>query len=239
MSRPGWLRRRPPAGPAPSAADVLERLDEPFRSALRSMYRNEPQQGRDGQHELDRNTRISPEQGLWLHDTYRELRPVASLEIGLAYGFSTLFFLAALTRNGSGRHTAVDPLQNSTWHGMGLEKVREVGARDFEFLEALCAHAVTDLARQGRVFDLIFIDGNHRFDDVLVDFTLCAPLLAEGGLVVLDDMWMRSVKAAVDFVRTNRADFEAVRTPLPTVAAFRRTAPDRRSWDHFESFRVD
>ncbi len=202
------------------------------------MYRNEPQLGNGELREMDTRTRISPEQGLWLYNTYRELQPAASLEIGMAYGFSTLFFLAALAKNGSGRHTAVDPFQRKEWHGIGLQKVQEVGAQHFEFVEALGTHVATDLARQGRTFDLIFIDGNHRFDDVLVDFTLCAALLNKGGVIVLDDMWMRSVKTAVAFVRANRSDFEQLVTAQPNVAAFKKTSDDGRNWDHFESFRV-
>lgn len=42
-------------------------------------------------------------------------------------------------------------------------------------------------------FDLIFIDGSHRFDDVLVDFTLAAELCPIGGSIVFDDAFMKSI----------------------------------------------
>jgi hypothetical protein len=33
----------------------------------------------------------------------------------MAYGYSTLYFLAAIARNQTGHHTAIDPFQHSVW----------------------------------------------------------------------------------------------------------------------------
>ena len=46
-----------------------------------------------------------------------------------------------------------------------------------------------------KAFDFIFVDGAHRFDDVLVDFYLIRPSARKvGGLMVLDDIWMASIR---------------------------------------------
>src|ERR1700732_650879 len=120
--------RQPRANQKPESPEsLLGPLDEPFRSALLSMYRGEPQLGNDGKPcEIDPLTNIDPANAMWLYDAYRHLAPGASLEIGMAYGFSTLFFLAAIAKNATGAHTAIDPFQRSAWHGVGIEKVRQV-----------------------------------------------------------------------------------------------------------------
>ena len=224
----------------PPPESVLAPLDEPFYSALLSIYRAEPQLGTDGQlHEIDRITGIDAANGMWLYDLYRRLAPRASLEIGMAYGCSTLFFLAAIAKNGAGAHTAIDPYELSYWHGIGAEKVRQVGANAFRFVKETDYQAATDLARERRTFDFIFIDGSHRFDDALVDFTLFAPLLNKGGLIVFDDIWMPSIRTTVAFIQTNRLDFNHIPgSPGPRFAAFERIGDDIRLWDHFIPFAV-
>jgi predicted O-methyltransferase YrrM len=219
---------------------LLASLDEPFRSALLSMYRGESQIGAHGEtFQINPITGVDAANGMCLYEEYRRLAPRASLEIGMAYGCSTLFFLAAIAKQGVGAHTAIDPFQRSHWHGIGLEKVRQIGPVPFHILEDTDVHAATDLQRSGARFDFIFIDGNHRFDDALVDFTLFAPLLNNGGRAVFDDIWMPSVRTAVAFVQTNRPDFKHIPTPFGSrFATFQRIADDTRDWDHFLPFRV-
>ena len=163
----------------------------------------------------------------------------ATLEIGCAYGFSTVFFLAAIAKNREGGHTAIDPFQRTDWHGIGVANVRAVGGdSSFRFIEERSDRAATDLARKNASFDIIFIDGNHRFDDALVDFYLYAPLCKADGLIILDDMWMNSLQTAASFIRSNRTDFVEVPTALQRICVFRRTGDDLRPWDHFRPFDV-
>ena len=74
---------------------ILGPLEEPFRSALLSMYRNEAQEGLDQEpHPIDPSLRIPPSQGMWLYENCRTRRSRSVLEIGTAYGYSALFILA-------------------------------------------------------------------------------------------------------------------------------------------------
>ena len=98
--------------------------------------------------------------------------------------------------------------------------------------------AATDLAREKASFDVIFIDGNHRFDDVLTDFYLYASLCADRGFVIFDDLWMPSIQSVVSFVRANRTDFEEQSTGESNIAVFQKTSSDSRRWDHFQRFGV-
>jgi predicted O-methyltransferase YrrM len=237
----------------------MRRLEEPFRGLLESMYRGEPQLGTDGRrHELDGLTRIAPTEGMWLHDLCRRVKPETTLEIGLAYGFSTVFFLAAIRANGKGAHVAVDPGQSDLWKGIGVQRAQLVGMEHaFRFIPEKSVQALSGFARDGLTFDLIFVDGAHYFDAALVDFVLAADVCNPGGYIVLDDLWLPAIRKVAAFVRANRVDFTEVETPfhrlwsqwsarapgkvirevaLANVAVFQKTAADRRAWNHFVDF---
>lgn len=223
--------------------DHLDPLDPKFRNALISMYKGEQQLGIDGKlHQLD-GTRIAPREGMWLYNLCLSQKPESILEIGLAYGFSTLYILAAIEKNRVGHHTAIDPLQSSHWHGIGLTHAKllsPVNTADisFRFIEDFSVNTATDLRRSNSSFDLIFIDGGHRFDDVLVDFCLYSHLCAMNGLIILDDKWLSSIKTVAAFIRKNRDDFVELKVDLPNVFVFKKTGVDSRSWQHFRSFHV-
>ena len=229
-------------GSAPSPLATLDQtlgiLCEPFLGTLRSMYRGDLQHGSDGGlHILDANTRISPEQGMWIYQLCRDLKPQSTVEVGMAYGFSTMYFLAAIQANGLGSHLAVDPFQEEHWHGIGLEHARLLSLPgSFRFVHETSVRALTHCASQNLRFDVIFIDGNHRFDDVLVDFTLAAQVCRTAGHIILDDMWMPSIRRAVAFIRANRLDFTAVATPIGNIAVFQKNGDDRRGWNHYLDF---
>ncbi|MFI0432686.1 MAG: class I SAM-dependent methyltransferase [Candidatus Nanopelagicales bacterium] len=228
--------------PDPMAA--LADLGRPFESALAGMYAGTPQVGADGErHPIDDSTRISVEEGMAIFSLCSTGDVADTLEVGLAYGFSTVYLLAALADNGGGSHTAVDPYQDVDWNGIGLTTAEGlVGAHSgggpvtFELVPERSETALVDLARQGRSFGLTFIDGYHRFDDVLVDFTLAARLCPIGGVIVLHDMWLPSISAVASFLRANRVDFDEVHTGCPNLFAARRIDDDRRDWTHFVDF---
>jgi hypothetical protein len=208
------------------------------------MYDGEPQRGADGaRHEIDATTRVSAEEGMVLYSLCLVESVSATLDVGLAYGFSTVFMLAAQDRIGRGSHVAVDPFQMTDWHGIGLTHANDLVSRStgptsrfFAWIEDFSHRALVDLERAGRTFGLVFIDGYHRFDDVLIDFTLSARLCRAGGIIVLHDLWLNSIKAVVSFVEHNRPDFTRVETGCENLGVFRRTGEDLRDWTHFVDF---
>jgi len=228
----------------PMEIEELSPLGARYRDVLLSMYGGEPQRGADGRlYAIDGATRVSIAEGVTLHSLCVTDRVTAILEVGLAYGFSTVFLLAALDRTGRGTHTAIDPFQMTDWHGIGITHAHELIAhsarltsRSFTWIEDRSDRALVDLERAGRTYGLVFIDGYHRFDDVLVDFTLSARMCGSGGLIVFHDMWLDSIKAVASFVRHDRPDFAEVATACENLCVFRRTGEDRRDWSHFVDF---
>lgn len=228
------LRRRKPERPI---EEQLAGLPEDVVRRLAAMYRGESQLGTDGaRHEIDRITRISALQGQQLFELHRRERPALSVEVGLAYGFSTLCFLAAAREHG-GRHVAIDPYAESSWHGIGLAHARAIAAEGtFEHLAAKSSTALPQLADAGPRAGLIYVDGNHRFDDVLVDAILADLLLDEGGLLLLDDTWMPSVQKVLRFLERNRTDYCREECAEKNLAVLRKVAQDERDWQHFVEF---
>ncbi len=227
-----------------SPAEVVAKLDPRFQATLLSMYEGNPQLGADGElHRLSEITSIAPEQGLVIYDLCLSIKPASTLEVGMAYGYSTLYFLAAAARNQSGFHTAIDPFQKSQWHAIGLVHATEHAPQwgetcCFSWIEERSDRAATDLARAGHSFDVIFIDGNHRFDDVLVDLYLYAQTCKIAGYILLDDMRMSSVQSAASFIRANRIDFREIPSAYGNVTIFQKIGEDTRSWNSFHKFMV-
>jgi predicted O-methyltransferase YrrM len=227
-------------------SDMLRLLEQPYHDTLLSMYRGEPQLGDGGiYHTIDTHTKISTKQGMYLYNFCLEVKPKAILEIGMAYGFSTIYFLAAIAKNNIGCHVAIDNAQQSYWHNIGLTHAIKLAPvttstePTFTLIEDKSDRAAIDLVRENRLFDLIFVDGGHRFDDVLVDFYLYAPLCSIGGHIIFDDLWMPSIQAVVAYVRANRKDFLEISAPdEPNVRVFKKISEDRRRWDHFNNFNV-
>ena len=103
-----------------------------------------------------------------------------------------------------GHHVAIDPYQQSSWKGAGLASLAAAGVDGrVEVIEEQSELALPQLVREGRKFDLAFVDGNHRFEGVLLDLVFMERLVKPGGLIVADDMWMPSARAAVAYVERN------------------------------------
>ena len=137
-------------------------------------------------------------------------------------------------------HRAIDPFEETRWSGVGLQLVRALGDNGvrFEWLSDYSIHSLSQLIKQGRLVDFVFVDGNHRFDDVIVDFYLADQITRIGGLIALDDNWMLAIQTAANFVTSNRY-YETVDQPVRNMRVFRKVGDDReRSWDHFEPFVV-
>ena len=137
-----------------------------------------------------------------------EIRPKTSLEIGLAYGVSTLFICDSLARIPGARHIVVDPAQfdDAYWKGAGIHNLKAAGYGEMIEFYDLPSHIILPkLESEGRQIEFAFIDGAHQFDYALVDFFCVDRLLKVGGVVALDDLWMPSVQRLCRYIVTNRS----------------------------------
>lgn len=123
-------------------------------------------------------------------------RPASIVEIGSFEGRSATFFLRYLPHS---TIVCVDPFEETSEHFMGpwtthlsqLEKrfdhnVAQFGKR-VEKIKSRSAPALNRLVGEGRRFDLAYVDGSHRRDDVMADSLAVWQMLRPGGILIWDD----------------------------------------------------
>lgn len=156
--------------------------------------------------------------GTILSDLIQKYNFEKTLEIGMAYGLSSLFMCQAHHDKGTGNHTAIDPFQSKKWKSIGVLNIKRAGLGDkFRLFEAYSYGVLPQLLQQEEQFDFAFIDGSHLFDYAFVDFFYVDKLLQPGGYVAFDDIWMPSIRKVLYFVLRNRA-YELVK--IETKAGF-------------------
>jgi predicted O-methyltransferase YrrM len=220
----------------------------------------------DGTTQLPLHSNMSREEGALIEKVFKTVGPDISLEIGFAYGVSTLFVCDALAANGkAATHIVIDPFQHSYWGGIGLKNIKRVGYEHFiDFREERSEIALPSLAARGTRAQVAIIDGHHTFDHVLVDFFFVNKMLTVGGIVILDDTNFPSISRVVEhiltypayelFAATTRFQSTArmkVRQALaewtlspklrrgwdyPSCMALRKIAEDDRGWDWHVNF---
>jgi predicted O-methyltransferase YrrM len=180
-----------------------------------------------------------------------------TIEVGLALGMSALFLCQAIAGRDGARHVAIDPFQAESWDNAGLEALREAEVEELvEVIQEESLFALPQLVKDGRQFDFAFVDGDHRFEGVVLDLVFMARLVKPGGLIVVDDMWMPAVRLAVSYVEKN-LDLELEPDALPNGFSWGRRSrlsrgvprgsgdlavlrnpvdPPPRPWDRFEPF---
>lgn len=167
---------------------------------LKRIYETGLAEDADGEEVDVLSPSVPKQEGRALHDAIVQGDLDSTLEVGFAYGISTLWILDAHDEKGAGHHEAIDPNQ-PRYHDIGLLNVERAGLKDrFTFHDGPSETVMPRMVEEDRRFDLVFIDGHHRFDHVLVDLFFADRLLGEGGLVVFDDLWIRDVNWVVDLV---------------------------------------
>jgi predicted O-methyltransferase YrrM len=152
-------------------------------------------------------SQIDPKCGSLLQESILAVRPKIAVEVGLAYGVSTLYMLDALAACGAQRLIGMDPAQfDGTWRGAGLGNVERAGYGSlYEFHQDTSQRILPMLEARGERVGIGFIDGWHTFDHVLVDFFHIDRMLEVGGIVVFDDVGYPAIRRICEFVLANRS----------------------------------
>jgi cephalosporin hydroxylase len=136
------------------------------------------------------------------------LKPKRTLEVGLCFGGSCLVFTGShrdLLAPPVRQHVALEPFQHTVWDDADLMMaVENAGLAGYlNLCPGFSSLELAALVREGRQFDLIYIDGSHLFEDVFVDFYFTVRLLSLGGVVALDDCADPNIAKVLRFVRKN------------------------------------
>lgn len=211
-------------------------LDELLRVRAR-VYADKQVLGESGRVFEPFPTGMGLEAGLGLRAIVERERASRTIETGLAFGLSTLFMLEATMNRPGARHVAVDPYQARDWDNAGLLTLRKAGVeRLVEFIREDSMLALPRLVTQGREFDLGFVDGGHHFENAFLDTCYMHRLVRPGGVIVVDDVWMPAVRAAVTYFTANLGSVEERGDKRFAVLRVAERQP-KRTWDHFVEFR--
>jgi len=118
---------------------------------------------------------------LYLNALVAETKPKRVLELGTCEGGSALFMMLALPAGAS--LTTVDIEEREPWQAkafFGDTRLKRLVGNDLS-LRVYGAHAPCDI-------DLLFIDTVHEYEHVAAELALYLPLMAPGGVVVMDDI---------------------------------------------------
>jgi predicted O-methyltransferase YrrM len=165
---------------------------------------------------------IDPAEGEFLFQLIRSDGSIAkTLEVGCAFGLSSLYICEALRDRPEAFHIVIDPKQMDVWHGVGIANLERAGIEYFRVIHEPSELALPDLLRnQPGCFDLIFIDGWHTFDQTMLDMFYANRLTRVGGYVVIDDCNWQSVAAAVSYYM-NYPAYELLGDPAMAARTWR------------------
>ena len=172
-------------------------------SVIQKIFDTETVVGQSGKtHQL--HSAIDREKGEFLYNIIRKDSGVRrTLEVGCAYGLSSLYICSALDKRPDASHTIVDPFQKDHWDGVGVKNLDDAGVNFYDLVELRSEFALPELLqRRAGQFDFIFIDGHHTFDHTLLDCFYANRLLRVGGYLAIDDLKLLSVRRAVEFIKS-------------------------------------
>lgn len=181
----------------------------------------------------ERFVSISPKEAEFMHRWVKDHELKRTLEVGLAFGASACSIMSAHP----GRHTCIDPFQETQWKNIGLSNLTSLGFSDRVDFHADFSHTVLPrLLTENQAYDFAFIDGNHLYDGIFVDFYYIDMLLCDHGFVLFHDAWLRGTQLVASFIKQNREDYRIIRCPINNMILFQKNGADQRKWDHFREF---
>jgi predicted O-methyltransferase YrrM len=135
----------------------------------------------------DLHSHTSTEQCVFLTNLVNEIDAERCLEVGLAYGISSLAICGAISKKADPLLLSIDPQQH-WWKDIGLKNLADAGyGRFVRFFRERSDEVLPRLAAEGTVLDFAYVDTTKIFDQVLVDSYYILKMLRIGGLLVLDD----------------------------------------------------
>ncbi|MDA8566541.1 class I SAM-dependent methyltransferase [Schleiferiaceae bacterium] len=184
--------------------------------------------------EKEHTISIKPHEAEVLKELVLKYHVNTALEIGLAYGASAMTMLGAQSEL---KLTSCDPFQQEDYQNSGLSKIADAGFQSrHTHIKALSDQALPKLLAQGKTYDLIFIDGDHKFSGAFVDFHFATQMIENNGIVVFHDMWMRALILIRSYIKNNRPDLIEIPINCANMCAFQRIGKDERDGMVFKEF---
>ncbi len=188
------------------------------------------------------NVRLSPQKCALLSHLCRRCTTPLSVEVGFGMGSSATVILATRTALGKPfEHLIFDPYGLANGRGNIVQAyLQDVFGANFKRITTASEIGLGQLlATRGRESTgLVFIDGGHKFENVMTDFVLADKLCSIGGYIVFDDALFPAIETVINYIAANRPDYAVSRSPVGNTAVVRKVAPDQRQWFAFTPFEV-
>lgn len=219
----------------------MARTSEPIARYL-SAYETGTFTHPDGRTDNLGNVRLSPQKCALLSHLCRRCTTPLSVEVGFGMGSSATVILATRTALGKPfEHLIFDPYGLGDGRGNVVQAyLQDVFGTNFKRITAFSEIGLGQLlAKRGPgSTGFVFIDGGHKFENVMTDFVLADKLCGIGGYIVFDDALFPAIETVINYIAANRPDYVVSRFPANNVAVTRKIGPDRRQWSSFTPFEV-
>ncbi|HMU70187.1 MAG TPA: class I SAM-dependent methyltransferase [Chitinophagales bacterium] len=183
--------------------------------------------------DTDKKTPVRVEEAKFIYQFILGHKIHKTLEIGLGYGRSASYIMLATGKP----HIAIDPFQ-SHYGYQAIKNITDAGLKDnFTHIEDFSHFALPELCHKNEKFDFVFIDGDHKFDGILIDYYFASMLVKTGGYILFHDTWMRSTRLVNKFVEQNRHDFKTHPVSLANLHLIQKIQDnDTRDGMYFREF---
>lgn len=205
-------------------------------------------------HTIPLHSHLPALEGLILQSWLRQYQPQRLLEIGMAYGGSSLFICEATSSWQLEHYHIIDAFQSTEWQGAGRANLERAGyGGRFLLHEELSELCLPQFLHKGLRFDFAFVDGWHTFDQVLLEFFYINRMLDVGGLVIFDDLHLPALQKVMAYIErypcyerlalppaiARSVPIKVRRMmdlPLARIGGFVKQANDERAWSWFQDF---
>jgi predicted O-methyltransferase YrrM len=141
-------------------------------------------------------------QGLFLQQMYDLVKPSKSLEVGLAYGISTLFILEKCRQYNSAEkcHVIIEPFP---WGNTALYNITKEGLEKYiDIRNELSDKVIPSMYLNNDRIQFAYVDTTKVFDTVLQDFYFIDKILDVGGIIIIDDASTGGINMVIRFIST-------------------------------------
>jgi predicted O-methyltransferase YrrM len=129
---------------------------------------------------------LGPQWCVLLMRLVRELRPASCLELGAGFGISAAYQAAALRLNGGGTITTLEGSEPMAAHAR--QTLDSLDLEDARVRVGPIADTLSEEVQRARPVDFAFVDAEHQARATLVAFEELLPGLADGAVLVFDDV---------------------------------------------------
>jgi predicted O-methyltransferase YrrM len=141
-------------------------------------------------------------QGLFLQRIYDQIKPEKSLEVGFAFGISTLFILEKCREYNRKEkcHIVIEPFD---WGNAAIYNIRKEGLEKYiDIRNDLSDKVLPSMYLNNERIQFAYVDTTKVFDTVLQDFYFIDKILDTGGVVIFDDASTGGINMVIRFINT-------------------------------------